>query len=175
MNKFSKILITCLVTILIVVSSIYLANKNIFGNNYSRKIEISQSGKDKIYNSTEKIVLSGVASPESEIILSWNGQFGLIESDKNGKWAVNLGTMPEGKYSLQMIVKDSENTQSIATAQITVDNSVKNQTQTVSFVNNVLNFLTAALSFSGEKIPEQLITIPQSTPSVLQGNWELVK
>jgi len=173
MNKFSTILITLAVAVLVVVCGVLAMQNNILESNYSTKIKISEI--KKVYNSKENIILTGSSNPESEIVVSWNGQFGLIESDKSGKWVVNLGTMPEGKYSLQMISDDSEDTQSIAATQIIVDNSAKISDKTVSFIDDTFKFFTAAISLNLESAPDKLITISQATPPVLQGDWKLLK
>jgi len=173
MNNLSKILTTFAVAALVVVCGVLITQQNILESNFSTKIKISET--NRVYSSKENIVLTGTSNPESEIIVSWNGQFGLIESDKSGKWIVNLGTMPEGKYSLQMISDDSEKSQSIATAQIIVDNSAKISDKTVSFIDDTFKFFAAAISLSLEGTPDKLITISQSTPPILQGDWKLLK
>jgi len=174
MNKFSKILITCIVAVFVVAGGIFVAETNVLENNRSSKITINETDKTRVYSSAEDIILGGTAAKESEIILSWNGGLGLTESNENGEWSVNLGKMSEGKYSLQVVSNDLPNIQSIATAQITVDNSSAGQTVQVSFTKNIFNFLTAALSLKTEVIPDKLIIISQDAPSVLQGNWNLL-
>jgi len=173
-NKFSKILVASVIAIFVVITGVLITEKIILGNDYSRKIQISDNAR-RIYNSKEDIIITGTANPESEIVLSWNGQFGLIESDKKGEWAVNLGTMPEGKYSLQMLSNTSPQIQSISTTQVVVDNSAKVQKKAVSFIDSIFNLFAAALSFKNGEYSSRLITIPQSTPTVLQGNWNLLE
>lgn len=115
------------------------------------------------YGADKDIIVAGRAQKNSEIILSWNNQLGLTKADSNGKWIVNLGKMPEGKYNLQLVAKDSLQSSSIATAQISVSKKEE------------VNFFTASVSSLTQKVPDKLVLVSKDTPEVLQGKWDLMK
>jgi hypothetical protein len=171
MNKTSKTLTIFFIAVFIVGVSIFMVETNVLENSYYSRVTIDESNKINTYNSGEDIILSGTAAPETEILLSWNNQLGLVQSNKNGKWAVNIGKMPEGRYNLQMLSSTSSNIRSVATAQIIVDNSSIAQKTQTSFVQNLFNNLTASISFNSKVIPEILLITPQSTPSTLQDGF----
>ena len=140
-----------------------MIKNDVLGNSKDfNKIRISKSAIGKIYSPDQEIILTGTTKPETEIILSWNNQFGLAESDKNGSWVVNLGLMPEGRYNLEMISDISPESRSIVAAQIIVDNSVKksDSVDLASFVDGLFNNFIAAVSSRVKVIPEKLNTTP---------------
>jgi len=174
MNKVSKILISLLTVGIVMAGSIFIIRRDILENDNSTKITISENIKNKIYNSSEEIILNGTANPKSEIIISLNGELGLIESNQKGKWAINLGRMPEGEYNFQVLSTDSPGVESIATTQIVINDKIINKDTRISFFQNFANFFTASLYLNSKIIPDRLIIIPKTTPDVLQGNWNLL-
>lgn len=135
MKNFSKILIFFLVIELFIFNNIFAANKSILRNNEDKNIKISEN-KDKVFTSNENIILKGTSVPLKEIIIFLDDKVGLSESDKNGNWVINLGRMQEGSHNFQVITDNSDNSRSINTFHILVDNSSK----------SLFGNLTAALS-----------------------------
>ena len=169
-----KILIIILAAAILLTVGYFIFQDKIFNNQKYQSFEGLRITKIKSeYGINENIVVSGEAKNNSEITFLWNGKIGMGKSDNKGAWIVNFGKMPEGKYALGVIADDSPVSRSITTAQISVVKSV-NQSP-VSLIDSISNFLTASLSLNQEKIPEEIITIPQQIPSALQGEWNLLK
>lgn len=168
MKKSYKIFI--IVVAIIVLSLLIFFTLLNFDNTKSEKIMISEI-KDN-YNVNENIILSGFAKKNSNIILLWNGQYGLAKTDYKGRWAVNLGKMPEGKYNLKLFGDYFLNENNAVAAQIAVS-----KLDRVSFINNISNFFAAGISALTQKPPEEIIivSVPKDTPPVLQGRWNLIK
>jgi hypothetical protein len=172
MKLYKTILILLIATLLIVSAFLFGKERN---SNKAEKIRITDVSSS--YNIDENIIVRGVSQKNSDIIVFWNNGIGLINSSKSGKWVVNLGKMPEGKYSLQVLSRDSKTSDSIAAAQISVIQNKKLQPSPEYFAASILNFFTAGLSsaMSQSRIPEELKTIQEETPQVLQGKWNLIK
>ena len=168
MKKIYKILIWLVVIILLAVALFFVFSQNFSSKENSGAVKISKIKNQ--YSTTEDIVLSGTSKSNCEIILSLNGEAGIVKSDENGKWIANLGKLPEGKYAFEALADDSPTSQSVATAQLLVSSSVNN----TAFLNNISGIMTAALS-GQPKNPDKLVMIPETIPQVFQENWKLVK
>lgn len=173
MNKFLKAFVALSIVILIVFTGIFTIKFIAFKDDFPKKIEINKI--NSVYSSKEEIVLTGKANSESEIFLSLNDKIGLIESDKNGNWIVNLGVLPEGKYNFQVISNGPQNSQSISATQIIVKDSVDIQIKE-TLTRKILKSILANVSFIYKNIPNtnNLITVSQFAPPVLNGEWELL-
>ena len=137
------------VAVLIVGGGVWAAEQNA---SEGAEIEITKGAKNKVYTSDEDIILSGTAVQSKEIVVFFGDKVGLTESDKNGKWKINFGDMPEGRYSLQLIIDNGSTSRSTATAHIIVDNSKK------SLFGYLLSSLSKAIRFD---TPEPIKLYPK--------------
>lgn len=128
------------------------------------------TGLKSEYSPTEDVIISGTAKENCEILVFYNDQMGSLSADNSGKWVVNLGTMPTGRYDFQVLANESAISEISATAKIVVTANADE----VSFLKNLMRFFGASIS-SLQSQPNKLITVPQNTPEVLKGNWRLLK
>jgi hypothetical protein len=140
LNLFSFRVAIILFAVTFIITGLALAAEKIYTE--LTKIEINKNNKYKVYTSDQDIILSGTSVPLKEIVVFFGDRVGLAESDKNGKWVINFGDMPEGKYSLQLITDSSSNSRSIATAHIVVNDSRKN------LIGYLMSALSRAVNFT---------------------------
>ena len=169
MRKIFKNIIYLAIIIILTIIFVFFVYKNFFNNENSEEIKITKL--ENQYNTSQDIVLSGTSKSEIEIMVLFNNKFGITESDKNGKWAINLGRAFEGKYAVNLLADDSPTSRSIETAQLAVFSNIKK----VSLIDGISNFMTAGISAVTNKNPEKLIMISTEVPPVLKGNWKLIK
>lgn len=111
------------------------------------------------YRPDENIVLAGTTEAKAEITLYWNKKYGLAQADDSGRWIVNLGKMSVGKYPLELTPKDRAGN---IGESLTVD----------LIVEAVL--VPEIPEKPEEEIPEEIITVPEEAPLVMQGQWQLL-
>lgn len=58
------------------------------------------------YRDGAEIVLTGKTDEVAEIILLFNQEYILVQTDANGNWKINLGQITAGDYSLEISAKD---------------------------------------------------------------------
>ncbi len=172
MDNLLRAFIIFSVAFFVVLVGFYAIKIDVLKDDFPVKIEISEP--DKVYRPTEEVVVTGKANPECEIFLSWSGKVGLVESDKNGNWAANLGTMPEGKYGFQAISNGPHDSQSISSVQIIISDSAEYHKENIFSANGIKNLL--ASFYSGIKnIPNNLTSVSRSAPLILKNDWNLIK
>lgn len=167
MERRYKILIFIIILILLFLVVFSFAEQYVHS---IKQISITQIENE--YGQNEEVVISGFAKSNSQIIIILNNTIGLATSDKKGRWIVNLGVLPVGKHTFQVVCNDSENSKSIATASIIVNNNPVNR-QSASILDSLSKFIVAGLSF--KNYSEKLVTVPLTTPQALDGKWQLVK
>ena len=150
LDLFSFRMAIVLFAAVFVMTGVVLAAEKIYVETV--KIEINKNNKYKVYTSDQNIILSGTSVPSKEIVVFFGDKVGLAESDKNGKWVINFGDMPEGKYGLQLITDSSQDSRSIATAHIVVNNSGRN------FIEYLMSALSRATNFNA---PEPIKLYPK--------------
>ena len=164
-KKTVKFLILCVVVVLLLSVMFFLSSGN---KKVVQQIQLTDIKSQ--YGPREDIILSGTAVDNSKIVLTWDKKIGITKADSNGRWNVNLGKMPEGKYAFQAVADDSAKSQSILTAEIVVQKQ-----KGFVLMTGVPKFLTASILSTFQKAPEKIIWVPESAPEVLQGNWNLIK
>ncbi|MCX6721375.1 MAG: hypothetical protein NT026_02110 [Candidatus Staskawiczbacteria bacterium] len=126
----------------------------------------------------KNVILSGISTPEAEIIFSWDDKYGMIIVGSSGKWEANLGKMSVGNHSILLIAKNSAGD----TKTLTVSVEVKEQQekplpagrQEPANQNNKIRSLIN-LFFSKKSAPSSsFIIIPKEAPEVLKGEWNLL-
>jgi len=150
LNSFSFKVAIILFAAVFAMAGVSLAAEKIYTEIV--KIEINQNNKYKVYTSDQDIILSGTSVPSKEIVVFFGDKVGLTESDEKGKWIINFGDMPEGKYGLQLIVDNSSSTRSITTTHIIVDNSRR------SLIGYLMSALSRATNFTA---PEPIKLYPK--------------
>jgi hypothetical protein len=172
MDNLLRAFIIFSVAFFVVLIGFYAIKIDVLRDDFPERIEISKP--DRVYSPGEDVIVMGKANPECEIFLSWSGKVGLVESDKNGNWAANLGIMPEGKYGFQAISNGPHNSQSISSVQIIVEDNAEYQKKNVFFTSAVKNLLASFYS-EIKNIPDNLTVVPQSAPLILKSDWNLIK
>lgn len=171
MNSPTKILISFACAVLFVTASYFVFQNYFVGKAEEGAIKII--GMKAAYGTNESIIVKGQAKINSNITLLWDDKMGSLKSDSKGSWAVNLGMMPEGNYSLQAISEDSSNSRSITSAQVSVVKPVA--VASASLINNISEFLTASVSSGMKSAPKRLVMVSALTPPALSGKWQLIK
>lgn len=171
MKNSYKILIVILCAAIALGIGYVVLQKNIFPGKWNlglvKTLKITKIKAE--YGTNENIVVSGQAKNNYEVAFFWNHKIGMTNADSNGAWTVNFGQMPAGKYPLEVIANDSPTSRIITTAEILVAGKPVD----VSLINKLSNYLAASLS--QENIPGELVTVPESAPEALSGNWKLLK
>lgn len=126
---------------------------------------ITITNKYKTYSAYSDLVLRGKTKIGSDVIVFFGEGIGLASVDALGNWKVNVGKVSAGSYSLQVLAQSDDSSDSVATAQINVN-------ENVSVINNWLQYLPASVSFADEPASNM---IPKDSPKVLQGEWKLLQ
>ncbi|MDP2910640.1 MAG: hypothetical protein Q8N58_02555, partial [bacterium] len=115
------------------------------------------------YYSNENIILSGLTEPEAEVFLFYNQKYGSVIADGSGYWKANLGVLPLGQYVLEINSKDK----------------IGNTSEPLKFDLTIIELSIGPVPSAPEEIipeeePEEIITVPESAPLVMKGEWRLL-
>ncbi|MCX6722292.1 MAG: hypothetical protein NTY04_03855 [Candidatus Staskawiczbacteria bacterium] len=150
-------------------------SSSIILNTQSPEININQLQDS--YNSNEDIIISGTVSEPSEITFYWDNQYGLTNSDSNGRWTVNLGKIQPGINSVSITAKDEVGNSKTITIKIKViATEVVNPKKTSQTIDDLTKQFWSALSnvASQKIITSKLVTVSKETPEVLKHKWNLL-
>jgi len=168
MSNKIKILIIVLIVIVLLLA-VFLISQKSSPKLIPAHIQITEIKSQ--YDKNESIIISGLSKENSKITVLWNSKIGIVNSDNNGEWSVNLGSVKPGDYSFQVVSEDSPNSRSVDTARVSVTEGFFSG----GFLSFVEKSLFAGLTTAGEDIPQETTMISQQMPTVLQNNWDLLK
>jgi hypothetical protein len=148
---------------------------------------INISNLQNQYLPTEKIVLKGITEPNLQIFFNLNNTtYGIVRSDANGNFIINLNPLTSGIHTLKLISEDeahnSSNTLTLAlNVQIPTITPPVNQTEIIPkeeanespvIPNPETPAQEEAPIIPEESVPESNVT--EEAPLSLQGEWNLL-
>lgn len=117
------------------------------------------------YYSNENIILSGSTEPGAEIFLFYNQKYGSVFADGSGYWKANLAVLPLGRYVLEITSKDK----------------IGNTSEPLKFDLTIIELSIGPVPSAPEEIipepepePKEIITVSESVPLVMKGEWRLL-
>jgi len=140
------------------------------------EIKITQL-KD-IYSMEEDIILGGISEANSEIILFWNNQYGLVKVDEQGRWLITLGKLPAGQYQILLSSRDKAgNKGEPLIMTIVVEAGVPvtiPPLPIIGRIGEIIKPLIPKIFKPEERKPAPVVTVPEKAPIVLAGEWRIL-
>jgi len=168
MSSKTKILIIILAVTIVLIAAFLVLQKS-RPKLIPAHIQITKSKSQ--YGENESIVIAGLSKENSKITVFWNKKIGVINSDNNGNWSVNLGSAVPGEYSFQVVSEDSPTSNSIDTVKVSVVADFFGS----GFLSFVEKSLSAGLTAISKDYPKEIIMVSQQVPPILQNKWDLLK
>lgn len=160
MKNIFEALLICFAVLFLSAASVVLADD---ASKDVEKISISELSKNRTYSPFKDVVLSGSSIPNKEIIIFLDDKIALSESDENGNWKINLGTLLDGNHNLQLVTESSENIRTVATTQIIVKSQAK-----IRFFAYLAASLSSLFDFTS---PAKIELYPRTNSFILQKIW----
>jgi hypothetical protein len=151
---------------------------------------INISNLQNTYLSTEKIVLKGTTEPNLQIFFNLNNTiYGIVRSDANGNFTINLNPLTSGAHTLRLIAEDeAKNSSDTLTLALNIQTPIVKQTPIDNPSNNnptetVPKEETNESPIISNPNPETPIqpetptpeaSLPPEAPISLQGEWNLL-
>lgn len=101
---------------------------------------ITIHGLKQHYATTEDIVIGGRAPKDTDIIVFFNDEISLTESDGRGYWQANVGKATKGKYAFQVVARVSDEKDLFSSKEISVS-------ENANFFAKALEYLKAQVLF----------------------------
>jgi len=152
------------------------------------------------YSSAENVILIAKTEANAEVILRWDKKYGLIYADKQGRLTINLGKMSAGNYQLELTPTDLAGNEGEV---LTIDLVIKLSEEISEPSSEIIPKVKKEKLPLIERIPEilepfapeileplipeflkpkkkeeekleEMIVIPEETPSAMRGQWKLL-
>ncbi len=131
--------------------------------------------------SDETVSISGTTDPDAQLIFSFNGHYGIEQSDGQGNWTADLGKLSAGTYPLDISVKNQAgNSRSARITIISRDRifepNLPEEKKPWSLLDSIKQRIDRVLGNQqpGGSAPSLMVTIPQTPPLVFTQNWKLL-
>ncbi|OHA67702.1 MAG: hypothetical protein A3C82_00365 [Candidatus Wildermuthbacteria bacterium RIFCSPHIGHO2_02_FULL_47_12] len=143
-----------------------------------------------IYSAAEHAAFFVDTEAKADVMLQWNGSYGLVFANEQGRATVDLGAMPAGSYRVSIFAKDmAGNTGEASVIQFTVEpikevvaqEPVPAQEEPRTPIVNIQDILPPFIpelflpkqEEAQEEQKKEIVIVPQEAPLVMSEQWNL--